>query len=83
MLFRSYKTAPPPPVASLVAQGELRDAMTYNSLDRSRRERAVGALTAKVSTQHQIQDEEAILIILERVSQIHYERVVDLSSQIQ
>lgn len=35
-------------------------------------------LTAEVPTQHKIQNEETVLIVLERIPQVYDERVVDL-----
>ena len=35
-------------------------------------------LTSQVTTQHQIQDKEAVLIILERITHIDNERMIDL-----
>jgi hypothetical protein len=37
-----------------------------------------GALTPQVSTQHEVQDEEAVFIVLECIPQIDDERVIDL-----
>ena len=37
-----------------------------------------GALTPQVPTKHEVQDEEAVFIVLECISQIDDERVIDL-----
>ena len=36
-------------------------------------------LTSKIAPKHEIQHEEAVLVILESVAEIDYERVVDLA----
>ena len=36
--------------------------------------------TAEISTEHEVEDEEAVLVVLERVSEVDDERVVNLQS---
>jgi hypothetical protein len=43
--------------------------------------KTTGRLTAKVPAQHEIQDEEAVLVVLEGVAHIDNERVVDLGGE--
>lgn len=35
-------------------------------------------LTSQVPSEHQIQDEETVLVVLESITHIHYKRMIDL-----
>ena len=52
--------------------------MIYHGLISATRTRWISGLTFKITTEHEIKNEETIIVILESIAKVYQERVVDL-----
>ena len=41
------------------------------------------ALTSEVTSEHEVKDKEAVLVVLEGITQVDYERMIDLGEIVQ